>query len=400
MVKAVKIRLLPTPEQEQLFWKSAGVARWAYNYFLGLNEELYHEHLLDNTKPKSISEGAVRKHINNDLKPTTHKWLKEVGSNVMKQAVKDADLARKRWFKGLAGKPKFKSKHRAKPSFYVNYESLKRTATGFQGEKIGDVKTAQHGKRSSLTNLPKLKKGEKYSNPRISFDGRAWYLSVGYEVKRKEAELSGEIIGIDVGIKELAVVSTGKFYRNINKDKRARKLKKRLRREQRKLSRKQLANIKKYKANRKPIWKRPLSECKNIQKQNKTVNRTHRKIKNIRTNHLHQTSCEIVKTKPSRIVMEDLNVRGMMKNRYKARAIGEQSWHEFRRQMKYKSEYYGIEFAEADRWYPSSKKCSNCGNIKKDLKLKERTYKCVCGFRLDRDLNAAINLAHYINPGK
>jgi len=387
MLRAVRIKLLPTHEQEQLFWKSAGAARWAYNYYLGLSEETYEAHVKDSSLPKSVSEGVVRKHINNELKPTTHNWLKEVGSNVMKQAVKDADTARKRWFSGLAEKPKYKSKRKTKPSFYVNYESLSRTKDGFRGEKIGEVKTSKH--------LPKLKKGAKYSNPRISYDGKAWYLSVGYEVQPKSVELTGETIGVDVGIKSLAVTSVGQVYENVNKTKEVRRLKKKLRREQRKLSCKTEANIKAYGKKRKPIWKRPLRECKNIQKQNKVVQAVHRRLTNIRTNHLHQTSCEIVKTKPSQIVMENLNVKGMMKNRHLSRAIAEQSWYEFKRQVRYKSELYGIAFAEADMRYPSSKKCSCCGKIKRDLKLKDRVYKCTCGFVLDRDLNAAINLAHY-----
>lgn len=144
MLKSKKIRLKPTVEQEVLFFKSAGTARWAYNYFLSENERVYKEYL-DNNKVgnKSISEGVIRKYINNVLKKTTHKWLKEVSSNVMKQAVKDADLGLKRYLKGISGKPKYKSRHRNKASFYVNYESLKRKNNGFQGEKIGYIKTTE-----------------------------------------------------------------------------------------------------------------------------------------------------------------------------------------------------------------------------------------------------------------
>lgn len=173
MIIATKIKLKPNKEQEILFWKSAGVARWSYNYFLAESERHYKEYLEGKQDKKTIKEGEVRKHINNILKKTTHKWLKEVGSNVMKQAVKDADVARKRWFDGIANKPKFKSRHKSKISFYVNYESLKRVNGGFQGEKLGVVNTYQ--------NLPKLNKGQKYSNPRISFDGRNWFLSIGHD---------------------------------------------------------------------------------------------------------------------------------------------------------------------------------------------------------------------------
>lgn len=386
MIMSRKIKLNPTKEQEELFWKSAGTARWAYNYFLAENERHYQEFLEGKQEKKSINEMSVRKNINN-LKKTTHTWLKNVGSNVMKQAVKDASLARDRWFKGISGKPKFKSKHKTKPSFYVNYERLRRMNGGFRGEKIGFVKTYQP--------LPKLNKGKKYLNPRISFDGKNWFLSIGYEIKQEKVELTGEKIGIDVGVKELAVVSNGKVYKNINKTKRVKQLEKRLKREQVKLSRKIENNIESYTSNRRPIYRKPLKEMKNIQKQNAKIRDIHRKLTNIRDNHLHQISNEIVKTKPSRIVMETLNVKGMMKNRHLSKAISQQKLYEFKRQIQYKSEKYGIEFVEADKWFPSSKTCSCCGKIKKDLKLSDRTYICDCGFRLDRDLNAAINLANY-----
>lgn len=389
MLITKKIRLKPTTEQEILFRKSAGVSRWTYNFFLSENERIYKEYI-NNGKigKKSISEGDVRKYINNVLKPTTHSWLKEVGSNVMKQGVKDASLALQRYFKGLSGKPKFKSKHKDRPSFYVNYESLSRKQGGFQGEKIGFVKTSEA--------LPKLNKNEKYSNPRITFNGKYWYLSVGYEVQENTVELTDESLGIDLGVKDLAICSNGKVYKNINKTQRVKKLEKKLKREQRKLSRKIENNIQSYKSNRNPIYKRPLKECQNIQKQNRLIRNIHRKLANIRQNHLHQTTTEIVKTKPSRIVMESLNVSEMMKNKHLSKAIQQQKFYEFKRQIEYKSKLNGIEFIQVDKFYPSSKTCSCCGNVKKDLKLSDRMYKCdVCGLVIDRDYNASINLANY-----
>ena len=389
MLKAMKIRLLPTPEQEILFRKSAGVARWAYNYYISEKERVYQEYLANGkTGCKSISEGTVRKYINNVLKKTTHKWLKEVGSNVMKQAVKDADQAYQRYFRGISGKPKFKARHKSKPSFYVNYESLKRMQNGFRGEKLGFVKTTRP--------LPKTKAGEKYSNPRITHDGKYWYLSVAYEVPEQTCERSEKSLGIDVGVKKLAVCSDGKFYKNINKTKRVRQLEKRLKREQRKLSRRLRNNIKGYDKQKKPIWIRPLRECKNIQKQNAVIRGLHKKLTDIRTNHIHQATSKIVQTKPSRIVMETLNISGMMKNKHLSKALQQQKLYEFIRQMKYKSQFYGIPFIQADRFYPSSKTCSRCGHVKSDLKLSDRVYRCsACGFVLDRDLNASINLANY-----
>lgn len=389
MKVAKKIRLKPTPKQEILFWKSAGVARWAYNYFLSENERVYKEYLTNGkTGSKSINEGAVRKYINNVLKKTTHKWLSEVGSNVMKQAVKDADRAMKEYLQGLREKPHYRSKHKSKISFYVNYESLSKKNGGFHGEKIGFVRTSEP--------LPNIPKGTKYSNPRITYDNKYWYLSIGYEIPSVNTGLTGESKGIDLGIKDLAICSDGKVYKNINKTKRVKKLKKKLKREQRKLSRMIENNIDKYIGNHKPIFKRPLIECKNIQKQKHVIQLLNRTLTNIRDNYLHQTTTEIVKTKPSRIVMETLNVKGIMKNKHLAKAIAEQKFYEFKRQMMYKCQKYGIELVEVPTFYPSSKTCSCCGNIKRDLKLSDRIYRCdKCGLVIDRDFNASINLANY-----
>lgn len=389
MLRAIRIKLNPTPEQEVLFWKSAGTARWAYNFYLSEKERVYQEYLANGTGKKDITGGEVRKYINNVLKKTTHTWLSEVGSNVMKQGVRDAEEAYRRYFQGLSGKPSFKSRHRSKISFYVNYESLKWMQGGFHGEKLGFVRTSQP--------LPKIAKNQKYSNPRISYDGKYWYLSIGYEAKdMPKPELTGETIGIDLGVKDLAILSDGRVYRNINKTHEVRRLVKKLKREQRKASRRVLQNIKSYDKNRRPKWKHPLKECRNVERQNRKIRLLYRRINNIRTNYLHQTTTAIVKTKPSRIVMETLNVKGMMKNRHLSGAIAAQKLYEFKRQMQYKCEALGIELIEADRFYPSSKTCSHCGYIKKDLRLKDRIYRCPeCGLVIDRDLNAAINLANY-----
>lgn len=388
-----KIRLLPTKEQEVLFWKSVGVARWSYNYFLSESYRVYQSWLEDNSKPKYISEKEVRKYINNHLKKTTHTWLREVGSNVMKQGVKDANIALQNFFKHGRGYPKFKSKKKSKPSFYVNYEHLKRLPNGFRGEKIGIVKTRE--------SLPKIPKGDKYVNPRITYNGKFWYLSVGYEVETKQVKLTDDRVGIDVGLKDLAIVSNSnnsytKKYRNINKGYKIRLLEKRLKRSQRRLSRKILNNIESYSKNHVPTYTRPLNECKNIQKQKHIIQDLYRKVTNIRTNYIHQVTAEIVKNKPSRIVLEDLNIKGLIKNRHLSKSISGSKLYEFRRQIEYKAELYGIEVVIADRFYPSSKTCHVCGHVKKDLKLSDRTYRCEgCGLVIDRDINASINLARY-----
>ena len=391
MLLSKKIRLKPTPEQEVLFRKSAGVSRWAYNYYLSENERTWNEYLANGkVGKKNVSEGDVRKQIT-VLKKTTCPWLKEVGCNVAKQAVKDADRTLKDYISGLRGKPHYKSKHGSKPSFYVNYESLSRRSGGFHGEKVGFVRTSEP--------LPKLPKGQKYSNPRISYDGKYWYLSFGYEVGEQKPELTGESLGIDLGVKELAVCSDGKVYGNINKTHEVRRLERSLKRQQRKLSRKIEANTSGYKTignKRVPIYAKPLKDCRNIQKQKRTVKLLYRRLANIRTNHIHQTTTGIVKTKPSRIVMETLNVKGMMKNKHLAEAVSKQGFYEFKRQIAYKCEKYGIELVEVPTFYPSSKTCSCCGRVKKELKLSDRVYRCEnCGLEMDRDLNASINLANY-----
>ena len=391
--RSVKIRLLPTKEQEVLFWKSVGVARWSYNYFLSESYRVYQDWLEDNSKPKYISEKDVRKYINNVLKNTTHTWLKDVSSNVMKQGVKDANIALKNFFKHGKGYPKFKSKKHSKPSFYVNYETLKRTPNGFRGEKIGVVKTREL--------LPKIGKGQKYCSPRISFNGKFWYLSVSFEVERVDTKLSDNRLGIDLGIKELAIVSNQdgtmvKKYHNINKTYEVRRLEIKLKREQRKFSRKILINTSHYSDNGRPVYSKDLESCKNIQKQKGIIQRLYRRLLNIRTNYLHQTTTEIVKTKPFQIVLEDLNVSGMLKNRHLSKSVSDSKLYEFRRQIEYKAELYGIEVVIADRFYPSSKICHVCGHVKKDLKLSDRLYRCdCCGNVVDRDVNASINLANY-----
>lgn len=395
MLRGMKIALDLTDEQVQQMWKSAGVARWSYNYAITRDREHYLNYLEDNTLPKTLTEGQIRKELT-VLKNTTHPWLKEVGSNVIKQAVRDWNDARIRFFKGLGKAPKYKSRNISKPSFYVNYESLRRVNGGFRGEKLGFVKTTQP--------LPRIPKGSHYKNPRISFDGKYWYLSFSCEVLDISVDLTDLVIGVDLGVKNLATLSTGEFIENINKSRRVKQLEKQLRREQRHLARQMQANTKGYlttaNGGRKPIYKRPLELCSNIQKTKRKIKLIHRKLHSIRMNHLHQTTFYLVKQLPKGIVIEDLNVKGMLKNKHLAKHIQNAMFYEFRRQLEYKCLQYGIYLVVADRFYPSSKTCSYCGSIKSDLKLKERVYKCdSCGLEKDRDLNAAENLAYYFYRG-
>ena len=395
MLRGMKIALELTDEQEQQMWKSVGVARWCYNYAITRAKEYYLNHLEDKSLPKTLSEGAIRKELT-VLRHTTHPWLKEVGSNVIKQAVKDWNDVRNRFFKGLGKAPKYKSKATSKPSFYVNYERLHRVDGGFRGEKLGFVKTRQ--------SLPKIPKGSYYKNPRISFDGKYWYLSFSYEVPTISVKLTDLVIGVDLGLKTLATLSTGEFVENINKSRRVKQLEKQLRREQRHLARQLQANTKGYlttaNGGRKPIYKRSLDLCSNIQATKRKIQLLYRKLASIRLNHIHQTTSYLVKQLPKGIVIEDLNVQGLMKNKHLAKHIQNALFYEFRRQLEYKCLQCGIELVVAERFYPSSKMCSYCGCIKSDLKLKDRVYKCdSCGLEKDRDLNAAENLAYYFHRG-
>lgn len=395
MWRGIKIALDLTSEQEQQMWKSVGVARWCYNYAITRDREHYSNYLKDTTLPKTLYDGQIRKELT-VLKHTTHPWLNEVGSNVIKQAVKDWNDARNMFFNGLSKAPKYKSKTTSKPSFYVNYESLRRVNGGFRGERLGFVKTTQP--------LPRIPKGSHYKNPRISFDGKYWYLSISYEVPDVSLELTDSVIGVDLGIKTLATLSTGEVIENINKSHRVKQLEKQLRREQRHLARQLQANTKGYitttKGGRKPTYKRSLDLCSNIQSTKHKIKLLYRKLSSIRLNHVHQTTSHIVKQLPKGIVIEDLNVRGMMKNKHLAKHIQNSLFYEFRRQLEYKCLRYGIKLVVADRFYPSSKACSCCGFIKSNLKLNERVYKCnSCGLEIDRDLNAAENLANYFYRG-
>ena len=238
-----------------------------------------------------------------------------------------------------------------------------------------------------LSEYNRIPTNSKHSNPRVSFDGVHWYISVGIELEKPVIELTNESIGIDVGIKDLAVCSHKEEpYKNINNTNKVKKLEKRLRRLQRKVS-------KKYKKNKEG---RSYVKTNNIIKLETNIRKLHKNLDNIRADYRHKVTTEIVKAKPSRIVMESLNISGMLKNKHLSKAVAKQGFYELKNMLKYKSEKYGIEFIEADKWYPSSKTCSECGYIKPKLSLSERVFVCeFCGATIDRDKNASINLSRY-----
>lgn len=369
MILGKKVRLYPTLEQEQKLWQSVGTARFIYNWTLARQEENY------KNGGKFISDNDLRKEIT-ILKQDDLNWLNEVSNNVAKQAVKDGCEAYKKFFKGVSDRPRFKSRRKSKPSFYNDTSKLKVKEKSVLIEKVGWITIK---KNEIPTNY-------KYTNPRISFDGKYWFIAVGLERENPILDLTKESIGIDVGIKDLAICSNGMTFKNINKTKDVKTLNKKLKRKQRQCSRK-------YEKNKKG---KEYVKTKNIAKLEKQVRLIHRRLANIRVNHLHQATNKIVRTKPSKVVMETLNIKGMMKNKHLSKAIAEQCLYEFKRQMQYKCEFNGIEFVEADKWYPSSKTCSECGNIKAKLSLSERSYICeTCGSIINRDYNASINLSRY-----
>ena len=350
MILSKKVRFYPSEMQEQKLWQSVGTARFIYNWTLSKQEENY------KNGGKFISDGILRKELTK-LKKNELNWLNEVSNNVPKQAVKDACNAYKRFFNGLSDKPRFKSRKRSKKSFYNDNIKLKvKEGRLVNIEKVGWIKTNEQ-----------LPIGVKYSNPRISYDNKYWYISVGIEQEEIKEDLTDVSLGIDLGLKDLAICSDGTVFKNINKSNVVRKIEKRLKRLQKQVSRK-------YEKNKKG---KEYVKTKNIIKLEKQVQQIHRRLANIRTNYLHQTTTSIVKTK------------------HLSDAIRKQGFYEFKRQLEYKCKFRGIKLVLADRFYPSSKTCSQCGEIKKDLKLKDRVYKCSCGLTMDRDLNASINLSRY-----
>ena len=382
MIKSIKVMLCPNNKQRTKLFACAGLARFAYNWALDYEKQHYE------SGNKFISDGDLRKIFTIMKTEKAYQWLNDYSNNIAKQAIKDAVKAYQNFFKGMAGSPKFKSRRKSKPSFYANPCKIQFTGTHVKLEKLTTSRKTNKQKFNSirLAESDRIAVNATYSNPRITFDGLNWWICVGIELEENTGQPTNQGIGIDIGSKELAVCSDKNIYKNINKTAKVRKLKKKKRRLQRRVS-------KKYSKNKK-------GECycktRNIVKsEKKGIKITHR-LTNIRHNYLHQTTSEIVSRKPKFIVLEDLNVKGMMKNRHLAKDVWEQCFYEFYRQMKYKCRWNNIEFVTADRYYPSSKLCSCCGYIKKDLKLSERIYICPqCHNTIDRDYQASVNLMRY-----
>ena len=375
LLKSFKTEINPTEEQKVKIRKTIDTCRFIYNFYLAHNKEL-HE-----SGKKFMSSSRFRVWLNNEYLPnhSEYSWIKEAYSKSVTQAVNDGQTAFTRFFNHKSAFPKFKKKGRSDVKMYFVRNNPKDCLCERHRIKIpslGWVRIKEKGY------IPTTKDGYVIKSGHVSIKADRYYVSVLIEIPDKTtASNSSEGIGIDLGLKDFAIVSNGKTYKNINKSARLRKLEKKLAREQRGLSRK-YENLKKGGSTQK----------KNIQKHRLKIQKLHQRIDNIRTDYINKTIAEIVKTKPSYITIEDLNVSGMMKNRHLSKAVASQKLYEFKTKLQAKCKENGIEFRIVDRWFPSSKTCHCCKHIKKDLKLSDRVFRCDCGYIEDRDFNAALNL--------
>lgn len=378
MLKSYKTEIDPSDEQKQKIAKTIGTCRYVYNLYLAHNKEVYE------TEKRFISGMDFSKWLNNELIPndTSLSWIKEVSSKSVKKSIMNAETAFKSFFKHKSGFPKFKKKGKCDVKMYFVKTDAKAVIRcerhRIKIPTLGWVRLKEKGY------IPTTKSGLVIKSGSVSVRAGRYYVSVLVEEPDCAIpKATGKGIGIDLGLKSLAITSSGEAYNNINKTAKLKKLEKKLKREQRSLSRK-FENAKKQKRG---------GSYSNIEKQKLKVQKLHQRIDNIRTDHINKAVSEIVKTKPSYITVEDLNVKGMMKNRHLSKAVASQKFYEFRTKLKYKCDTNGIELRVVDRWYPSSKTCNCCGFVKRDLKLSDRTFRCPeCGTVTDRDYNAALNL--------
>lgn len=374
MLKSFKTEIDPSNEQIVKINKTIGTCRYIYNFYLAHNKELYDK------SERFMSGKNFSVWLNNEYLPNNPDklWIKEVSSKSVKKSIEDGCAAFIKFFKHQSGYPNYKKKDKSDVKMYFVKNNPKDCAC--ERHRI-NIPTLGWVKLKEKGYIPTTKDGWKIKSGTVSKKAGRYYVSALVEIPdNKITKNSSEGIGIDLGLKDLAIISNGKTFKNINKSGKVKKLEKQLRREQRCLSRK-YENLKKGE-----------STQKNIQKQKLKVQKLYHRIDNIRTDYINKTIAEIVKTKPSYITIEDLNVKGMMKNRHLSKTVAAQKFYEFRAKLQVKCNENGIELRVVDRWYPSSKICHCCGCIKKDLRLSDRIYRCSCGYVEDRDLNAALNL--------
>ncbi len=375
LLKSFKTEINPTEEQKVKIRKTIGTCRYIYNFYLAHNKGLYDK------GEKFMSSNKFRAWLNNEYLPNhpEYSWIKEAYSKAVTQAVNNGQTAFTKFFKHQSGFPIFKKKDKSDVKMYFvknNPKDCRCERHRINIPSLGWVRIKEKGY------IPTIKDGYVIKSGHVSIKADRYYVSVLIEIpNNKIANHSSEGIGIDFGLKDFAIVSNGKIYKNINKSAKLKKLEKQLIREQRSLSRK-YENVKKGESTQKT----------NIPKQRLKVQKLHHRIDNIRTDYINKTIAEIVKTKPSYITIEDLNISGMMKNKHLSKAVASQKFNEFRTKLQAKCNENGIELRVVDRWFPSSKTCHCCKNIKKDLKLSDRIFKCDCGYIEDRDFNAALNL--------
>ena len=375
MLKSFKTEINPTEEQKARIRKTIGTCRYVYNFYLGHNKALHDD------GEKFMTGKSFSLWLNNEYIPDNpdKTWIREVYSKAVKKSIEDGCAAFTRFFKHQSDFPKFKKKGKSDVKMYFVRNNPKDCQCERHRLKIptlGWIRIKEKGY------IPTTKDGYMIRSGTVSVKTDRFYVSVLVEIPDVNINNNlNEGIGIDLGLKDFAIISNGKTYRNINKSAGLKKLEKQLIREQRSLSRK-YENLKKGES----------TQRANIQKQKFKVQKLHHKMDNIRTDYMNKTIAEIVKTKPSYIAIEDLNVKGMMKNRCLSKAVASQKFYEFRKRLKAKCDEKGIELRVADRFYPSSKTCHHCGSIRKNLKLSDRIYRCECGYVADRDLNAALNL--------
>ncbi|MFR6566700.1 MAG: RNA-guided endonuclease InsQ/TnpB family protein [Blautia wexlerae] len=375
LLKSFKTEINPTEEQKARIRRTIGTCRYVYNFYLGHNKAL-HDNGEKFMTGKDFSLWLNNKYIPDNPDKT---WIREVYSKAVKKSIEDGCTAFTRFFKHQSDFPKFKKKGKSDVKMYFVRNNPKDCQCERHRLKIptlGWIRIKEKGY------IPTTKDGYMIRSGTVSVKAGRFYVSVLVEIPDVNIDnSSNEGIGIDLGLKDFAIISNGKTYRNINKSAGLKKLEKQLIREQRSLSRK-YENLKKGES----------TQRANIQKQKLKVQKLHHKMDNIRTDYINKTIAEIVKTKPSYITIEDLNVKGMMKNRCLSKAVASQKFYEFRTRLKAKCDENGIELRVADRFYPSSKTCHHCGSVRKNLKLSDRIYRCECGYVADRDFNAALNL--------
>lgn len=379
MTKGYKIRIYPNKAQEELIKKHIDACRFMWNYMLNEQHNAYEE------TGKRLSRFDMIYKLKPMKQDEKYKWLNDVSNSSLVRTCTDLDKAYQFYFKRInKGLPKHRSARDKKRSYPVCTEKFYISGKKAYVQKVGFIRY------KTDFDLPEGR-DVKFIDVRITAetDGR-YMLSFCLAYDNQIRELNDYSMGIDLGIKELAVVAYGDeqlVFHNINKSRQIRKIKEKIRHTQRGISRK-------HEASKKRNGK--YTKTKNIMREETKLRKLHRRIVGIRNNYNHQSTARLVSLLPSRVVMEDLNVIGMMKNRHLSRAVSEQCLYDFMMKMKYKCEWNGIEFVIADRYYPSSKTCSCCGSVKKDLKLSDRTYRCeACGLVIDRDYNAAINLMRY-----